>query len=162
MFQFNKIAKDVLATLLRFPIPILSAALAFVFIVIEIHWNTNTGADKKNFTYIKLFLECVSGISYFIAVDFYSEAKKIEWSTKTGLYILGFCILGMHFYSITPGMFDSEPVFVSRYLIFISCFHLLVSSVAFYQKNEIQNFWQFNYFLFIKLLQFIFWIHANF
>ncbi|MBK7692093.1 MAG: DUF4153 domain-containing protein [Bacteroidetes bacterium] len=152
MFQINKIAKDVLATLLRFPVPIISAVLAFAFIVIEIHWNTNTGADKKDFTYIKLFLECVSGISYFIAVDFYSEAKKIEWSTKTGLYILGFCIMGMHYYSITPGMFDSEPVFVSRYLIFISCFHLLVSCLAFYQKSEIQNFWQFNYFLFIKLL----------
>ncbi|MBK8145815.1 MAG: hypothetical protein IPK62_12910 [Bacteroidetes bacterium] len=102
MFQINKIAKDVLATLLRFPVPIISAVLAFAFIVIEIHWNTNTGADKKDFTYIKLFLECVSGISYFIAVDFYSEAKKIEWSTKTGLYILGFVSWGCIIIPLPP------------------------------------------------------------
>ncbi len=151
MFQLNKIAKDVLATIIRFPIPILSAVLAFIFIIIEIHWNANSSSEKKNYTYIKLFLECLSGISYFIAVDIYSEARKAELSKRIGLYLLGFCILGMHYYSVTPGMFDSEPVFVSRYLIFITCFHLLVSFLAFYHKNEIQNFWQYNFYLFIKL-----------
>ncbi len=150
MFQIKKISKDILDTIIRFPVPILSAVLAFLFIIIEIHYNNRGIVDSKNYTYIKLFLECVSGISYYIAVDIFAESKKIELSKRIGLYMLGFCILGMHFYSITPGMFDSESVFVSRYLIFITCFHLLVSFLAFYHIDEIQSFWQYNYFLFVK------------
>lgn len=150
MFQIKKVSQDILNTLIRFPIPILAGVLAFIFFILEIHFNESGSVESKNYTYIKLFLECVSAISYFTAVDIFAESKKIELSKRIGLYILGFCILGMHFYSITPGMFDSESVFVSRYLIFISSFHLLVSFLAFYQKDEIRSFWQYNYFLFIK------------
>ncbi|MCC7030604.1 MAG: DUF4153 domain-containing protein, partial [Chitinophagaceae bacterium] len=152
MFQIKKISRDILETLYRFPIPILSGVLAFVFIFIELHYNETGSAESKNYTFIKLFLECLSGISYFTAVDIFAETKKIELSKKTGLYILGFCILGLHYYSITPGMFDSESVFVSRYLIFITSFHLLVSFLAFYNREEISSFWQYNFFLFVKFL----------
>lgn len=151
MFPLKKIIKDVLFTLIRFPMPILSGVLAFVFICYEIHFNADLLAENKNYTYIKLFLECLSGISFYTAVDIFAETKKIELSKRIGLYILGFCILGLHYYSITPGMFDSESVFISRYLIFLTCFHLLVSCLAFYQKEEIQSFWQYNYFLFSKI-----------
>lgn len=157
MFQLKKISQDILATLLRFPIPILSATLAFLFIFTEIHFVDKTSDESKHYIFIKLFLECVSGISYFIAVDIFSQSKKIELSKRLGLYLLGFCMLGLHYFSITPGMFDSESVFVSRYLIFISCFHLAVSFLAFYHRDEIDSFWQYNFFLLIKfLLSFVF------
>ncbi|HMT35846.1 MAG TPA: DUF4153 domain-containing protein [Chitinophagaceae bacterium] len=152
MFQIKRLSKDILNTILRFPLPILAGVLAFVFIVLEMHVEDIDSIERKNYIYIKLFLECFSAISYFTAVDIFSESKKVEWSKRIGLYILGFCILGLHYYSITPGMFDSESVFISRYLIFITCFHLLVSFLAFYHHDEIQSFWQFNYFLFVKFI----------
>jgi hypothetical protein len=129
-----------------------AACLAFIFLLLEIHKSEQTSILLNDYRYVRLFLECMSAISLFIGIDIFAESKQIKFSTRVGLYLLGFCVLGMHYYSITPGMFDSETIFISRYLIFLSCFHLLISFLAFYHSNEIQSFWQYNYFLLKRIL----------
>ncbi|MBK7763556.1 MAG: DUF4153 domain-containing protein [Bacteroidetes bacterium] len=152
MIALKIILKRFLTTLLRYPVPIVSGLLAFVFLFIEIHY-ANLGDDLiHDYRFVKLFLECLSGISIFIAFDIFSESKQVENSKRLGLYLLGFSILGLHYYSITPGMFDSETVFISRYLIFIVCFHLMISFMAFYHVSEINAFWQYNYFLLKRMV----------
>ncbi|KXK43007.1 MAG: hypothetical protein UZ11_BCD004000940 [Bacteroidetes bacterium OLB11] len=144
MLQIKKILIDLYGTLGRFPIPIMASVLGFIFFSISIHTDSS---DLKGFVFIKLALESVSGISYFIALDIFAESKKIDLGKRVGLSLLGFCMLGLHYYSIIPAMLDSESVFLTRYLVFITCFHVLVSFSAFYDNDENQNFWQFNFYL---------------
>ncbi len=137
--------------LLRFPVPVISAWLAFVFLLLEIH--IPRGSELvHDYRFIKLFLECFSGIPLFIAFDIFCESRQADFAKRLGLYLLGFCILGLHYYTITPGMFDAETVFLSHYLIFFVCYHLLISVVAFYHSNEIDSFWQYNFFLFKRIV----------
>lgn len=137
-------------TLKRFPLPVLASLVAFVALLLEVHEIGRSPYIVKNHIYTKIGLEAISGIALLIAFDFFVLAKGAEFSKRLGLYLLGFCILGMHFYSITPGMFDSESIFISRYLIFFVCFHLLVSCATFYHKDEIGSFWNYNWFLFLQ------------
>jgi hypothetical protein len=151
--SFKKIFSQVGRTIVRFPMPILMSLLAFVFIILEIKGFFRTTTISKNFIFVRIILEAISGISLYIVFDFFAESQQIEKSKKLGLYLLGFCILGLHYYSITPGMFDSETIFVSRYLIIIASFHLAVSFVTFYHSDETISFWRYNYFLFIQFLK---------
>jgi len=139
-------------TIIRFPLPILAGFLSFVFFIIEIHFSRTSNELIHDYRFVKLSLECMSGISLFIAFDIFSESQQSSKSTRIGLYLLGFCILGLHYFSITPGMFDSESIFASRYLIFIVCFHLMVSFLSFYKSSEIHSFWQYNYYLFKRIV----------
>jgi hypothetical protein len=149
---FGIILKNFGRTIRRFPLPILGGILSFIFLVIEIHFGRVGDELIHDYRYVKLFLECLSGISLFIAFDIFVESQNQSINTRLGLYLLGFCILGLHYFSITPGMFDSETIFISRYLIFLVCFHLLVSFLAFYKIHEINSFWQYNYILLKRIV----------
>jgi len=146
------IIKSFASTIARFPLPVLAGILSFIFLVIEIHFRNNGDEVVHDFRFLKLFLECMSAISFYIAFDIFAESQQLGKSIRLGLYLLGFCILGMHYFSITPGMFDSETIFVSRYLIFLVCFHLMVSFLAFSKSSEINSFWQYNYFLLKRIV----------
>lgn len=152
MIALKLIFRSFVSSIIRYPVPILSGVLAFIFLCIEIHFANLGDEIIHDYRFVKLFLACMSGISIFIAFDIFSESKQVENSKRLGLYLLGFSILGLHYYSITPGMFDAETVFVSRYLIFIVCFHLMISFMAFYHVSEINSFWQYNYFLLKRMV----------
>ncbi len=147
MKSIDIILKSFTRTIVRFPLPVVAGSLSFLFLIIELHFGRIGNEVVHDYRYVKLSLECMSAISLFIAFDIFVESQHIGRSTRWGLYLLGFCILGMHYFSITPGMFDHETIFVSRYLIFWVCFHLMVSCFAFYKSSELQSFWQYNYFL---------------
>ena len=133
--------------------PVGLSIFAFIVLVLEMHHVVDSKHVTKNYILVRLFLEALSGIPIFIAFDFFVQTKKAELSKRIGLFLLGFCILGLHYYSLTPGMFDTETIFVSRYLIFMACFHLLISIVTFYHSHEILSFWQYNCFLFIQFFK---------
>lgn len=145
-----KIWKDLVSGIVRYPAPILSACLAFVFFLLEMHLVQEGSYLQRNMIAIRILLEAVSGISLFAAFEFFHASHLLHLSKRFGLYLLGFCILGMHYFSILPVMFDSESVFLSRYLIFLVAYHLLISSIAFYRVGDIQAFWKYNYTLFVR------------
>ncbi|QLH47298.1 MAG: hypothetical protein HWD58_17745 [Bacteroidota bacterium] len=100
-----------------------------MLVIFEMHGIRPGGFLHRNMVIVKLILECVSGISLFAAFDIYRVSRGINSSTQWGLYLLGGCILGLHYYSIPPSIFDKETVYISRYLIFAGAYHLLVSGL---------------------------------
>jgi hypothetical protein len=152
MIPIRKIFQNFFITLVRYPAPILSAILSFIFFLIVNHFLDAESVYARNFVFVRWGLECMSGISLFIAFDVFSELRKVGFAKRLGFILLGFCVLGLHYYSITPGMFESDGIFFSRYLIFLVCFHLMVSFIAFYESKEILSFWQYNYFLFRQFI----------
>ncbi|MBL7766422.1 MAG: DUF4153 domain-containing protein [Chitinophagaceae bacterium] len=116
------------------------------------HFASRDSYLVKNYVLVRMAMECMCGISMFIAFEIYAQVKQVQFSKRLGFFLLGFCILGLHYYSVTPGMFDSETIFLSRYLLFVACFHLLVSVAAFHHVNDILAFWQYNYFLLTRMI----------
>jgi len=153
MIPYKKIAANLRTTITRFPEPILSAVLAFLFLIISVHYVKDNSILKREFIFAKLTLEGISGISLFFSFNLFAFAKKISTPTRLGFILLGFSVLGLHFYSITPGMFDAESIFISRYLIFVVCFHLLVSFVPFSNAAQVGIFWRYNFYLLRNFLQ---------
>jgi hypothetical protein len=145
-----KIWNDLISGMVRFPTPILSACLAFVFFVIEMHLVQDGSYFQRNMIVVRILLEAVCGISLFTAFEFFHASHQLHFSKRFGIYLLGFCILGMHYFSILPVMFDSESVFLSRYLIFFLAYHLLISCITFYRVADIQAFWKYNYTLLVR------------
>ncbi len=150
MIPIKKIGADFYLTILRFPIPILTSLIAFGLFVFENHFIKSDSFFAKNFVLVKVILSCITALSSFIAFDIYAEKNSISKSTRMGFLLLIFCVLGLHYYTITPAMFDNEQIFLSRYLIFVVIFHLMVSVSAYVKEKDLSRFWQFNQFLFIR------------
>jgi FtsH-binding integral membrane protein len=147
LIPIKKIGADFYLTILRFPIPILTSIIAFALFFLENHFVKSDSFLAKKFVILKILLSCITAISSFIAFDIYTEHNRISSSTRLGFLLLVFCLLGLHYYTITPAMFDYEQIFLSRYLIFIVIFHLMVSVSAYVKEKDLSRFWQFNQFL---------------
>jgi hypothetical protein len=150
VIPIKKIGSDFYLTILRFPIPILTSLLAFVLFVFVNHFMKSDSFLAKNFVLVKVILSCITAMSSFIAFDIYAEKNSISKPIRMGFLLLVFCVLGLHYYTITPAMFDNEQIFLSRYLIFVVIFHLMVSVSAYVKEKDLSRFWQFNQFLFIR------------
>lgn len=150
MIPIKKIGSDFYLTILRFPIPILTSLLAFVLFVFVNHFMKSDSFLAKNFVLVKVILSCITAMSSFISFDIYAEKNSISKPIRMGFLLLVFCVLGLHYYTITPAMFDNEQIFLSRYLIFVVIFHLMVSVSAYVKEKDLSRFWQFNQFLFIR------------
>ncbi len=150
MIPIKKIGSDFYLTILRFPIPILTSLLAFVLFVFVNHFMKSDSFLAKNFVLVKVILSCITAMSSFIAFDIYAEKNSISKPIRMGFLLLVFCVLGLHYYTITPAMFDNEQIFLSRYLIFVVIFHLMISVSAYVKEKDLSRFWQFNQFLFIR------------
>ena len=150
LIPIKKIGADFYLTILRFPIPILTSVIAFGLFVLENHFIKSDSFLAKNFVILKVLLSSITAISSFIAFDIYSEQNSISNSTRVGFLLLVFCLLGLHYYTITPAMFDNELIFLSRYLIFVVIFHLMVSVSAYVKEKDLSRFWQFNQFLLLR------------
>jgi hypothetical protein len=118
--------------------------------VLENHFVKSDSFLAKNFVILKILLSCITAISSFIAFDIYTEHNRISSSSRLGFLLLVFCLLGLHYYTITPAMFDYEQIFLSRYLIFVVIFHLMVSVSAYVKEKDLSRFWQFNQFLLLR------------
>jgi hypothetical protein len=150
LIPIKKIGADFYLTILRFPIPILTSLIAFGLFVFENHFIKSDSFWAKNFVLVKVILSCITSLSSFIAFDIYAEKNSISKPSRIGFLLLIFCVLGLHYNTITPAMFDNEQIFLSRYLIFVVIFHLMVSVSAYVKEKDLSRFWQFNQFLFIR------------
>ncbi len=145
----RRIYQETKSALGRFPLPIVISLVAFGLYWIESRKYTFLFLSADHHTTIRLMLEAIGGISLFIAIDFFAVSKHIDTAKRIGLYLLAFCILGLHFYSISPVLFNSEGIFFSRYFIFYVCYHLIVSCATFYTPTETLAYWRYNYHLFL-------------
>jgi hypothetical protein len=153
----NETIVKIKTTFLRFPVVLLFSCLCFVLFMLEQQGGINgIKITNEKYRLIKTLLESTSGIALYFAIDIFSEQHQISKNTRIGYYLLSFCILGLHYYS-TPGevaFFDAFLIY--RYILFIVCFHLLVSFAAFFKEKDLYPFWQYNQFIFIRLLTAVF------
>jgi Domain of unknown function (DUF4153) len=136
----------------RFPLSIICAVTACVLFIIANHLTYAPQTALVKSSLIRLAIESMAGISLFYSFHIYSENKDLDWAKRIGFIILGFCLLGLHFYSIPSDIYNFGINYTLRYAIIIFCFHLIISFSLYNQQQELEAFWQYNEFLFVRFI----------
>ncbi len=154
LFSATNILTKVLNTSRRFPVIIATTIVCFILFILLQKINTGTTyiIDANKYKIIKALLEATSAIALIFSVDIFSEQQELSKNIRIGLYLLCFCILGLHYYSSSVDVTYFEAFITYKYVLFIICFHLLISIAAFYKEKDIYAFWQYNQFLFLRFL----------
>lgn len=152
-FGFVKIFyRQIGNTTLRFPLTLLCAFAACILFIISNHTVTAPDGSILKNNLIRLAIESMAGISLFYSFHIYSENKDLDLAKRIGCILLGFCLLGLHFYSIPNDIYNFGINYTLRYLVIILCFHLVISFSLYNSKQEIDAFWLYNEFLFIRFI----------
>jgi Domain of unknown function (DUF4153) len=144
--------KQLINTTLRFPLTVVCALAACALFIMANHINYSPENALMKNNFIRLAIESMAGISLFYSFHIYSENKDLDWAKRIGFILLGFCLLGLHFYSIPNDVYNFVINYTLRYAIIILCFHLIVSFSLYNQQDEIEAFWQYNEFLFVRFI----------
>jgi len=142
--KFREIAGKAQDVLLRYPMVLLMSLLASIGAICMLEREY----DKEAFfTYSKFMICCGLGISLMFALKILSQ----RIGKRLLLEVLGTAFL-VGFYFVLP---ENRKNFneVQGFIIAITCLlsHLLVSFVAFLEKNKELNFWQYNKNLFVNI-----------
>jgi Domain of unknown function (DUF4153) len=136
----------------RFPLPIFCAFLAFILLLLRDHFFIGPTNEIMASKLTRIAMESIAGIAMFFTFHVLCENKNLDNAKKLGFILLGMCILGVHYYSIPPDFYNFQNNYTLRYFSLLLCLHLAVSFSLYYSANEIEAFWQYNLYLFIKIL----------
>ncbi len=143
--------KQLLFTTKRFPLVILFVSIACSLFLYQNHFTNSPNLLSLKSNLIGLCIECVAGIPLFFAFHIYAENKVIDRYKQIGFFALALCLLGLHFYTIPNDVYNFALNYTLRYFLIILCFHLIVSFSLYNEQTEIDAFWLYNEFLFVRI-----------
>jgi Domain of unknown function (DUF4153) len=143
-------------TCTRFPLSLLCALVACVLLISANHMPYSPNSSVMKSTFIRIAIESMAGISLFYSFHIYSENKDLDWAKRFGFILLGFCLLGLHFYSVPNDVYNFGINYTLRYIVIILCFHLIISFSLYNQQSELEAFWQYNEYLFVRFFTTLF------
>jgi len=137
-------------TLIRFPFVILVSLVGTAFMIYLMGLPFNRREDTEHL--YKIVMVCSLGISFLISLKFISERIKLSNAVSLFVQAAGLLMLVLYYFTLPekPGFVD-----ITRYLLFMTGTHLLVSFSPFVNKGfseERNGFWQFNLNLFMRIL----------
>jgi hypothetical protein len=146
----KQFVKNIIGASARYPITLFCALAACVLFIYQNHLpSASSNALKGNL--VRWAIECTAGISLFFAFHIYSENKNLDWAKRLGFILLGTSILVLHFYSIPNDAYNFALNYTLRYFTIILCFHLVISFSLYNTGQEINWFWRFNEYLFVRI-----------
>ena len=147
--SFESFVKGTLDTLKRFPLPLFSSILAssICIYLIDVEWD-----HKNKLDYLwKIAMCCWIGLNLFLSMSLISERRNHGAVQKYAAQILGVLLL-VGYYFLLPEFRRMTITDGTRYALFTTGLHLLVSFSPFIARGEINGFWQFNKTLFLRFL----------
>ncbi|MBK9637177.1 MAG: DUF4153 domain-containing protein [Bacteroidetes bacterium] len=142
----KSIKDKAIITVRRFPLPILIAGIAACCLI----WLIDSKErDPYFYNVIHLVLTLSLALPAFTGLCFFNERSK----HPIHLQLLGQVILialGAWYYYSIPVSFGEKDA--AKHVILILSMHLWVSFAPFVRYREIQGFWQYNKYLFIRFL----------
>lgn len=141
------------ATLKRFPLSLASAGVAAVGAI----WLTeiSRGGDGQNaleHLLLRLGACAALGIPSFMALAVFAEKSKLVFLKNVLLQLAALVLIVLYFLSLPQDLEKAPEHHLIRYVLLSLSLHLLVAFLPFYQKNQINAFWQYNKTLFIRFV----------
>ncbi len=147
-----KFVVNVLEAITRFPLSIICSCIAAALLIYNNHLSGNVANDVLGNNLLRLALEAIAGIPMFYAFHIFSENKNLDIYKRLGFVLLGFALLGLHFYSIPNGNYHFDNNYTIRYLTLLASVHLIISFSLYYNQSQINSFWYYNEYLFVKFI----------
>jgi hypothetical protein len=146
-FSLSSLGRKAGETFTRFPLSIIAALAGTMAMLMVSHYDH--ALESEPFYLYKIVMSCYLVMLLSISVSLYAE--RFTFSTlKKDIAFVGVIILGvLYFYSL-PQVLD--PVSISRFILFVIGLHLLVAFVPFMVRAEVNGLWQFNKYIFIRIL----------
>ncbi|MBX7231652.1 MAG: DUF4153 domain-containing protein [Bdellovibrionales bacterium] len=137
------LADEAKNTFLRFPFTIIVAILATSYSIYAVEWDIRLDDAK-------LALTLALGIPLFFAMTLLRESKG--WTSfrhKSIEFGIGTIFLTLHYFFTAN---DGTNNYYLKYLHISLGLHLLVAFIAFTHKRDKNEFWQFNRYLFLRIV----------
>ena len=92
------------------------------------------------------------GISFFIAIATFLEQKEWSWLYKISINAVGTILLLIYYFSINDKLSDGSSEVFYRFLVLVLGSHLLVAFSPFIRNEKLDQFWEYNKTLFLRIL----------
>jgi hypothetical protein len=150
--SLNSVAGSLIATVKRFPLPVLCALKATYLLIYLTHvefryMETSTWHQMM----LKGIMCCAVGMPLLLGLALLSENRNHSLKQKIVLQVIGLALIIAYFFSIGD-IVKMDIVHIVRYLLFCVTTHLFVSFAPFFMRGQLNGFWQYNKALFLRIL----------
>lgn len=145
-FQF--LSQSVSETVRRFPMVFFSVLTGTIAVLLLIHSFDKSASEN---ILVKLVLVSALGLPLFFAVHIFCERAQPLPMFKFIIYVVSTGLLVQFYFSLGNLKSATSPNYY-RYFFWCVGFHLFAAFSAFYVREEVNGFWQFNKVLFLRFL----------
>lgn len=148
--SLSQILNTGLKTYYRFPFVILVAIIGSVAGI----WSVSVSSPETDLfpLLIKILTISALGVSFLFGVDVLSEAQKLDLPKKFGLRGFGILLLTVYFFWVGDGFENGSSKIWLQYILLALAAHLFVSFSPFMVHGKVEEFWEFNKSLFLRIL----------
>jgi hypothetical protein len=143
LISFDTLIGSAAQTFVRFPLTLLCSA---GFTALSIYLVDYQPTKNVEF-FLRLITTFILGLAATLAVDLYAERAAPAQKTFFRLGIIAF--LAIYFLTLPEKLI---LVNYARYALWLLGFHLLVAFAPYLPPRQINGFWQYNQFLFVRIL----------
>ena len=133
-------------TFSRFPLTIAAAFAGTAVMVMVFHSHT---FEAEPFHLYRLAMSCYLVMLLSISVSLYAERFTFS-AVRKNMALVGALVLGVLYFFSLPA--ELGVVSMARFALFVAGLHLLVAFVPFMVREEVNGLWQFNKYIFIRIV----------
>lgn len=148
--SLSQILDTGLKTYYRFPFVLLVAIIGTVAGI----WSVNVSSPETEIfpLLIKVLAISALGVSLLFGIDTLCEEFRIELLKKYGFRVFGLILLLIYFVLVGDGFENGPGKIWIQYLLFALATHLFASFAPFFVDGKVDEFWEFNKSLFLRVL----------
>lgn len=160
ILSLNTIAERVIEAVQRFPLVFLTSVVATFLAMWLVGLSNNEQQDYQHI--LKMVFVAGIGISYFFGIATFLEQKTWGVSTKIGLNVLAVVLLVIYYFFLGDSFPESAYEINYQFALFVLASHLGVSFSPFLSSGKLDQFWEYNKNLFLRILMSVLYSGALF
>jgi hypothetical protein len=148
--SIDQVAESILQILKRFPFVILVSVIGTLAAILFADLPYNAEHDYP-MLYKTIFVSAL-GISWMFAIATFTEQKSWKTAAKWGVRASGMILLLLYFFLLGDNLSEGPYASWYRLGLFLIASHLLVAFAPFIGSFKLDQFWEYNKVLFLRIL----------
>ncbi len=144
--SIDQILNTIYKVFKRFPLVVLVSLIGTIIAI----WLIDTQEEYPRLLAVS-FISGL-GISFFIAIATFLEQKEWNWLYKISTNVVGAILLLFYYFSINDKLSDGPSEVFYRFFLLVLGSHLLVAFTPFARNGKLDQFWEYNKTLFLRIL----------
>ncbi len=144
--SIDQILNTIYKVFKRFPLVVLVSLIGTIIAI----WLIDTQEEYPRLLAVS-FISGL-GISFFIAIATFLEQKEWNWLYKISINVVGAILLLFYYFSINDKLSVGPSEVFYRFFLLVLGSHLLVAFTPFARNGKLDQFWEYNKTLFLRIL----------